>query len=51
MGRITLAQEARQKIEELLSEVSSLTISDLGLGQETGKGTDFVTITRTPPKS
>ena len=51
MGRIILAQEARQKIEELLSEGSSLTISDLGLGQETGKGTDFVTITRTPPKS
>ena len=48
MGRITIPDDARQRINELLTEGSSLTISDLGLGQETGDGTDFVTITRAP---
>jgi hypothetical protein len=48
MGRITIPDDARQRINELLTEGSSLTISDMGLGQETGDGTDFVTITRAP---
>ncbi|WP_162493774.1 L,D-transpeptidase family protein [Pararhizobium polonicum] len=51
MSRITLPDEARQRINGLLAEGSSLTISDMGLGQETGDGTDFVTITQTKPKS
>jgi peptidoglycan hydrolase-like protein with peptidoglycan-binding domain len=48
MGRITIPDDARQRISQLLTEGSSLTISDLGQGQETGDGTDFVTITRAP---
>jgi hypothetical protein len=53
LARITVPDETRQRIEELLAEGSSLTISDMGLGQETGDGTDFVTVTRTRagPKS
>ena len=51
MDRIAIPEEARQQIGELLAEGSSLTISDLGLGQETGDGTDFITVTRTKPKT
>ena len=51
MNRIVIPQDVRQRISDLLAEGSSLTISDLGLGQETGSGTDFVTITRAAPKS
>lgn len=51
LDRITIPDETRQRIEELLAEGSSLTISDMGLGQETGAGTDFVTVTRTRSKS
>ncbi|MCV9965602.1 L,D-transpeptidase family protein [Pararhizobium sp. BT-229] len=51
MSRITIPDDARRRISEVLSEGSSLTISDMGLGQETGDGTDFVTITHTTPKS
>ncbi len=51
LSRITIPDEARQQINGLLAEGSSLTISDMGLGQETGDGTDFVTVTHTKPKS
>lgn len=51
LARITVPDETRERIEELLAEGSSLTISDMGLGQETGAGTDFVTVTRTRSKS
>jgi peptidoglycan hydrolase-like protein with peptidoglycan-binding domain len=51
LDRITVPDETRQRIEELLAEGSSLTISDMGLGQETGAGTDFVTVTRSRSKS
>lgn len=50
LDRITMPDETRQRIEELLAEGSSLTVSDMGLGQETGAGTDFVTVTRTRSK-
>jgi hypothetical protein len=33
-------------IERMLTPHSSLAISDTGLGPETGKGTDFIVITR-----
>ncbi len=48
LDRITVPQEVRERIGKLLAEGSSLTISDMGLGQETGDGTDFVTITHAP---
>jgi peptidoglycan hydrolase-like protein with peptidoglycan-binding domain len=51
LSRITVPDETRQRIEELLAEGSSLTISDMGVGQETGAGTDFVTVTRSRSKS
>ena len=50
LDRITMPDETRQRIEELLTEGSSLTVSDMGLGQETGTGTDFVTVTRSRSK-
>jgi len=48
MGRIAIPEDARRRINDLLTEGSSLIISDMGIGQETGDGTDFVTITRAP---
>ncbi|WP_438753603.1 L,D-transpeptidase family protein [Pararhizobium sp. O133] len=48
LARIIIPDDVRKRIDGLLSEGSSLTISDMGLGQETGDGTDFVTITHTP---
>ncbi|MDQ0320310.1 peptidoglycan hydrolase-like protein with peptidoglycan-binding domain [Pararhizobium capsulatum DSM 1112] len=50
LDRLSLNAETRQKIEKMLADGSSLTITDNGLGQETGKGTDFVTITYAGPK-
>lgn len=50
LDRLGLDDETRQKIEEMLVDGSSLTISDSGLGMETGQGTDFITITHSPSK-
>ena len=36
--------------KEMLVDGSSLTISDSGLGMETGQGTDFITITHSSSK-
>lgn len=46
LDRISIPDDVRQKIEGLLTTGSSLTISDTGVGPETGDGTDFITITR-----
>jgi hypothetical protein len=46
LERIHLPQEAIDRIDELLAPGSSLVIADDGLGRETGKGTDFVVLTR-----
>lgn len=46
LGRIDLPSEVRQRVETLLTPGSSLIVSDLGLGLETGaKGTDFIVVT------
>ncbi len=45
LGRISIPDEARHRIEDLLTQGSSLTISDTGIGPETGNETDFITIT------
>jgi hypothetical protein len=42
LDRITIPQEALDRISELMSPGASLTISDKGLGSETGRGTDFI---------
>jgi lipoprotein-anchoring transpeptidase ErfK/SrfK len=46
LDRITLPQEAIDRISELLIPGSSLVISDYGLGGETGRSTEFIVVTR-----
>ncbi len=45
LNRITMPDDIRRRIGDLLTAGSSLTISDTGVGPETGNGTDFITIT------
>ena len=46
LDRIQIPQEALERIGEILSPGSSLVVSDQGLGEETGEGTDFIVLTR-----
>jgi hypothetical protein len=46
LDRINIPQDALDRISELMSPGASLVISDQGLGPETGKGTDFIVLTR-----
>lgn len=46
LGRITIPDDTRQRIDAMLTPGSTLTISDTGVGPETGQGTDFITLTR-----
>jgi L,D-transpeptidase catalytic domain len=46
LDRITVPQDALDRISELMSPGAALLISDKGLGPETGKGTDFIVLTR-----
>ena len=46
VDRINIPQDALDRISELMSPGASLIISDQGLGPETGKGTDFIVLTR-----
>jgi lipoprotein-anchoring transpeptidase ErfK/SrfK len=46
LNRVTIPQEALDRISALMSPGASLIISDKGLGSETGKGTDFIVLTR-----
>jgi peptidoglycan hydrolase-like protein with peptidoglycan-binding domain len=46
LDRITIPDDVRHQIEDILTTGSSLTISDSGVGPETGQGTDFITVTR-----
>ncbi|MBB4066701.1 L,D-transpeptidase family protein [Gellertiella hungarica] len=51
MNRIRIPDAVRERIEAELTAGSLITITDGGLGQETGtEGTDFITLTH-PPKS
>jgi hypothetical protein len=45
LERITIPEEAMQRISELMSPGGSLIISDYGLGDETGEYTDFIVVT------
>jgi len=49
--RVTIPAETRAKIETMLGNGSSLTITDNGTESETGQGTDFITITKALPKT
>ncbi len=46
LDRITIPQEALARITELMTPGASLIISDLGYSYETGRGTDFIVLTR-----
>jgi lipoprotein-anchoring transpeptidase ErfK/SrfK len=46
LGRVTIPQDAFERITELMSPGASVIISDQGLGPETGTGTDFTVLTR-----
>jgi hypothetical protein len=46
LDRVTIPQEAVDRITELLTPGSSLIISDEGLGRETGRYTEFIVETR-----
>jgi lipoprotein-anchoring transpeptidase ErfK/SrfK len=46
LDRVTIPQEAMERIGELLIPGSSLIISDEGLGRETGRYTEFIVETR-----
>ena len=46
LDRVTIPQEAIDRIAELLMPGSSLIISDEGLGRETGRYTEFIVETR-----
>jgi hypothetical protein len=50
LERVTIPQEAIERINEVLSPGSSLIISDEGLSRETGKGTDFVVVMSGEPQ-
>ena len=45
-ARIEIPPEVRDAIEQMIIPGSSLIISDQGLGDETGEGTDFIVVTR-----
>ena len=46
LDRIQFPQEAIDRISEILIPGSSLVVSDTGISGETGKGTDFIVLTR-----
>lgn len=49
LARMTISDDVRKRVEDLLAEGSSLSIADTDSGLETGQGTDFITITRARP--
>jgi lipoprotein-anchoring transpeptidase ErfK/SrfK len=46
LNRVTIPQDAIDRISRLMSPGASLIISDKGISGETGKGTDFIVLTR-----
>ena len=46
LDRITISEAALARVTELMSAGASLIISDLAYSYETGKGTDFIVLTR-----
>ena len=46
LARIDIPQDVIDQISQLMVPGSSLVVSDQGLGPETGRGTDFIVITR-----
>ncbi len=50
LDRLDIPEDMRMRISRLMGEGASLSISDTGLGPETGNGTDFITVTRKVPQ-
>ncbi|MBL0371265.1 L,D-transpeptidase family protein [Rhizobium sp. KVB221] len=48
--RIGIPDDMRERVETMLGDGSSITITDNGTQHETGLGTDFITITRKAPR-
>jgi L,D-transpeptidase catalytic domain len=46
LARIDIPQDVIERISELMVPGSSLVVSDQGIGDETGEGTDFIVVTR-----
>jgi hypothetical protein len=46
LARIVIPQPVIDQISEMMVPGSSLVVSDQGLGEETGEGTDFIVVTR-----
>ncbi|HXQ84611.1 MAG TPA: L,D-transpeptidase, partial [Xanthobacteraceae bacterium] len=46
LARIDIPQDVVDHISEMMVPGSSLVVSDQGLGDETGDGTDFIVVTR-----
>ena len=46
LARIEIPQDVADRISQLMVPGSSLVVSDQGLGDETGEGTDFIVVTR-----
>jgi peptidoglycan hydrolase-like protein with peptidoglycan-binding domain len=46
LDRIEIPDDIRERIETSMADGTSITINDQGLGPDTGKGTDFITITQ-----
>ena len=46
LARIEIPQDIVARISELMVPGSSLIVSDQGLGEETGEGTDFIVVSR-----
>ena len=40
--RLTIPEDAMKRIASALAPGGSITVSDRGLGDETGRGTDFI---------
>ena len=51
LDRLDIPEDTRNRIASLMGEGASLSISDTGLGPETGDGTDFITVTRKVQKA
>ena len=46
LDRLQIPTDVRTRISALLTPGSSLSITDNGISRETGKGTDFIVLTK-----
>jgi hypothetical protein len=46
LDRLDIPAETRLRVDDMITAGASLIVSDQGLGEETGEGTDFIVVTR-----